>query len=402
MQSIPVPGETNGSGGAGGVYFYGTATDTCLIEGNSLVGARTNGQGSAAGICFEGVVGSSVTLKNTIVRNNTADTADVGGVYLPSSVTVSEPVINCRIVGNKTGTGAVGGLYSKGDNRTFRNCEISGNIASGTPHEADTALDVNAGGASVTGNNCVIEDSRMDGNYFAGTSSAGATAIDAVGGLRFKGENIVLRRTIVKGNILEKGFAGGVNLVWNNKNITLENCLIADNCVRDGVVGGVIASAANGTTTKIHGCTIVGNHADTDASRKAHGLRIPGGSSVEFVNSIVTGNGTDDATRFTSENFLIDGTVTFKNCCLPSSDDTEVTSAISDTGKKNMTGDPRFRDEAKGDYRLTWASACRNAGDNTFVTWAYDLAGKPRIQFDVVDIGAYECQAAPGFMLIVR
>lgn len=61
--------------------------------------------------------------------------------------------------------------------------------------------------------------------------------------------------------------------------------------------------------------------------------------------------------------------------------------------------DPMFLDTAAGDFRLHPCSAARDAGDNTHVDslgLTTDLAGMPRIQGGVVDMGAYE---SPGFSI---
>jgi hypothetical protein len=59
---------------------------------------------------------------------------------------------------------------------------------------------------------------------------------------------------------------------------------------------------------------------------------------------------------------------------------------------KNWTGDPLFANLAAGNLRLQPNSPCINAGNNSSVTNATDLDGKPRISGGTVDIGAYEYQ----------
>ena len=56
-------------------------------------------------------------------------------------------------------------------------------------------------------------------------------------------------------------------------------------------------------------------------------------------------------------------------------------------------------DYAGGDYRLQLTSACMDAGSNGFVTTSTDLDGHPRIVNGVVDMGAYEYQHAPWFLV---
>ena len=58
------------------------------------------------------------------------------------------------------------------------------------------------------------------------------------------------------------------------------------------------------------------------------------------------------------------------------------------TGTHSLTGDPRFRDPAAGNYRLVAASPAVGAGVNVSVT--VDLDGAPRPQGSGFDLGAYQ------------
>jgi hypothetical protein len=59
-------------------------------------------------------------------------------------------------------------------------------------------------------------------------------------------------------------------------------------------------------------------------------------------------------------------------------------------GTGNIDLNPRFVDEANGDFHLTYPSGCRNAGDNSVVTEPGDFEGDPRIAFGTVDMGVDE------------
>jgi hypothetical protein len=61
----------------------------------------------------------------------------------------------------------------------------------------------------------------------------------------------------------------------------------------------------------------------------------------------------------------------------------------------NISEDPLFVSRATGNYRLTPGSPSIDAGDSSYVTWATDLDGHPRVQGESVDMGAYEWQAGP-------
>lgn len=55
--------------------------------------------------------------------------------------------------------------------------------------------------------------------------------------------------------------------------------------------------------------------------------------------------------------------------------------------------DPQFVNPDSGDLRLSPCSPARDAGNNAAVVTATDIAGNPRIQGGIVDIGAYESPA---------
>jgi len=62
-------------------------------------------------------------------------------------------------------------------------------------------------------------------------------------------------------------------------------------------------------------------------------------------------------------------------------------------GVNNFTNPPLFANLATGDFHLSAASPCINAGNNSFITNSTDLDGNPRIVGGIVDLGAYEFQA---------
>ena len=63
-----------------------------------------------------------------------------------------------------------------------------------------------------------------------------------------------------------------------------------------------------------------------------------------------------------------------------------------------------FRDFAKGDFRIGPTSPAYNAGTLTGLTLlpSVDLAGSARVMFDKIDIGCYESQNRPGFVMVMR
>jgi hypothetical protein len=67
---------------------------------------------------------------------------------------------------------------------------------------------------------------------------------------------------------------------------------------------------------------------------------------------------------------------------------------VADTSNIYFINDPMFVNPDSGDLRLQPCSPLIDKGDNTFVTSTTDIAGNPRIQRGIVDIGAYEAPPA--------
>ena len=214
------------------------------------------------------------------------------------------------------------------------------------------------------------------------------------------------RDVIVLNNGLLTHCAITNNRAWGNVGVTLngparmENCLIADNTnLKKDVYGSGVIEFAKTTaagTPRIVNCTIVSNRTTETAA-----LRIYRGSSAAlpiFANSIVRDNidrmgGTNlnwqiMAAGVTSESLTSNVTA---SCLWP-------TNGISGVGNTDL--DPRFAPRLA--YRLTVASPCRNAGDNSFVTATTDLDGASRRFGRRVDMGCYELQQGAGLSVIVR
>ena len=81
----------------------------------------------------------------------------------------------------------------------------------------------------------------------------------------------------------------------------------------------------------------------------------------------------------------------FRNVCTPLA-----------IGTACVTGDPLLKNPARGNYGITTASPCKDAGANAaWMAGARDYAGNPRLVSKVVDIGACEIPSG-GVIFIVR
>ena len=149
------------------------------------------------------------------------------------------------------------------------------------------------------------------------------------------------------------GWGGGAN-----------NCLLL-NCVLVGNQAGYRGGAAENST--LINCTVVGNTGQPDS---LDGCNLK--NCIAYYNSPDNGEGSGDGTSFT-------------NCC--------VAAMPALNSANNITNPPAFVNLAGGDFHLSAASPCINAGNNSFITNTTDLDGDPRIVGGIVDIGAYEFQS---------
>jgi hypothetical protein len=137
---------------------------------------------------------------------------------------------------------------------------------------------------------------------------------------------------------------------------TLVNCLLVGNVAVNGTFSPAGGGAGNCTLIN---CTIVGNSGG-------------GGTYIgRETNCIIVANSPNDASGGSQGNCCIGGAPS----PLDSAD--------------NFHGDPKL----DATYHLQSNSPCINAGNNSIVTTAVDLAGNPRIIAGTVDVGAYEYQA---------
>ncbi|MDD5706048.1 MAG: choice-of-anchor Q domain-containing protein [Kiritimatiellae bacterium] len=196
------------------------------------------------------------------------------------------------------------------------------------------------------------------------------------GGAAFLFPNSFLQNSIVVGN--SSYCCPGVCAQWGG---VIENCLILDN----GVVGDYYGAVSITCGSTVRNCTIVGNKAYTASGIYIPVEEVPSGLSSAVRNCIVRGN--MYATDIVNNNPLaivdhgnvqsIGGTVGYGD------------------GTGNINVDPLFRNAAAGDYRLTLASPCIDAGlvttypENDFDGNSRPLDGNGD-GVTVHDMGAYE------------
>jgi hypothetical protein len=263
---------------------------------------------------------------------------------------------NCKLIGNTAYDTGGGAIYG-----TLDNCTLEGNSAWG------------GGGASYsTLNNCTLLGNSA--SYYGGGAYGGAlnnctlmgNRSSSYGGGASYG---ILSNCTLTANIASS-FAGGVydgtlnncTLTGNSAssgggsyNGTLNNCTLTRNSASSG--GGSYNGALNN-------CTLTENRASSGG----------GAYSGTLNNCIVWGN-----TFFSGvANNYVGGTFNY-SCTTP-----------LPSGTKNLSSNPLFRLPVAGDFRLSTASPCLNAGTNGYAVGSVDVLGNARIQDGTVDMGAYE------------
>lgn len=244
-------------------------------------------------------------------------------------------------------------------------------LAGSTGSEYD---DLSAGGIYCSGGSCIISNCIITGNQ--GGYDAGGV---------FQG---TLYNCTISGN---RSYYGGGGVYW----CTLYNCVLSGNTVvYHG--GGAFESILNGCLLKnnhtgldgggafcgtLNNCTLVGNTASNSG----------GGTFYATQNNCILWDNTCEVSDASLGNY---NGGTFNYCC---------SVPIPTNGENNIASNPLFLDAANGHYQLQTTSPCRNTGNNAYVPTklSVDLAGNPRIAFDLVDMGAYE-RLFDGYMIFVH
>ncbi len=273
-----------------------------------------------------------------------------------------------------------------------------------------------------------IKDITVEGVTFT-TGSGGAivniTGNGKVSGCRFirnlhnsagavllTGGSAALERCVFIGNSSSgSGNVRGPVAVLINSGGTVRDCLFVCNTNKStGIAGssnrydgGVVECWDSNGKSKVYNSTFVGNVSWVDLPG---GIYNPNKGTVR--NCIFHGNLAYDASTGTYTNAngtgVAQGTGPDKMSHLLVYPQTE-----SYVGYEGIVGkDPLFKNAVAGDYRLSSASPCINAGTNLHFNAGFtDLAGNPRIykfgtRSGIIDIGCYEAAFESGFFLYVK
>ena len=337
----------------------GSGTDeTAVLDGFTITGGRAAGAGPlgrGGGLYTE--AGSPV-LSNITFSANWAEWAG-SGMY---NITGDPRLVNAVFDGNTGGVMSVGGGLSSVDgspvliNVAFQNNYAYGSggmqVVGGSATLIDVVFRENRAGFDGGGMTVQSSNSKLQSVIFQGNSSD----LEA-GGLFNRESNPSLTNVVFSGNWAPQG--GAMSNMASNP--SLSNVAFSGNGAGTG--GGMYNR--NGSTITLGNCILWGNSAYMTGNQIYNAdtsTAIIGYSDIEGSGG--SGSGWDGA--------------------------------LGTDGGGNIDVDPLFVDASADDLHLQASSPAIDAGDNSAVPpeVTTDLDGNPRIVNGIVDMGAYEYQAA--------
>ncbi|MHC4258556.1 MAG: right-handed parallel beta-helix repeat-containing protein [Planctomycetota bacterium] len=298
-----------------------------------------------------------------------------------------------------------GGMVNSGSSPTVTRCTFSGNTATISGPGATEG----GGGMYNGGSNPIVSHCTFSGNTGPGAGMFNSESNPTVTYCTFndnKGRAMenwfsspIVTHCIFSKNMPEYsgpfGDVGGGGMNNYQSDPKISHCIFSGN-----VAAGDVGMSNGMSSPEVSHCVFIGN--------RATGNRGPTGGMFSFMgspkvtNSIFWDN-TDSDDQYEIYSYTTDPTVEFCN----------VQGGYAGDG--NIDLDPLFADAdgaddiigtADDDLRLTAGSPCIDAGSNDLIgrDWAdldgdgvtgdetvpYDLDGNPRIENDIVDMGAYE------------
>ena len=234
--------------------------------------------------------------------------------------------------------------------------------------------------------NCVIRG----GLAVADNGNAAGAAVELAGAGTLT--HCVISNNTVQGSSNDGSSAGGaIYIPYGKKNGRVSNCLIAYNTYvtsGDEPKVGAAGIRFNGgnDNTQIENNTIVANTVEGSLSDDSAGVFCTTWYG-RLRNNIIVGNYETGKEKYTAVKM-----------------DTEHGTYVGNLTDADVALEKVFKDFAKGDFRIGPASPAYNAGTLTGLVLlpSVDLAGNPRVMFDKIDVGCFECPRRPGLSVVVR
>ncbi len=237
----------------------------------------------------------------------------------------------------------------------------------------------------VTGivSNCVIRG----GLAVADNGNAGGAAVELAGAGTLT--HCVISNNVVQGSSNSGSYAGGAIAVqYNAKNGRVSNCLIVYNTYKtsgDAKAGAVgIRFCGSNDNTQIENNTIAANTVEGSLADDSAGIYCTTWYG-RLRNNLIVGNYETGKEKYTTVKM-----------------DTEHGTYVNNLTDADVSPTAIFKNFGNGDFRIK-AGKAYNAGTISGLTLlpSIDLAGNPRVAFDNIDIGCYECQTQPHTMIIM-
>jgi hypothetical protein len=245
-------------GNGGGILNRGrlTLVDVVVRDSAAIVGG---------GIFSENPDGlAPLEMFSSAVTRNRGEQS-VGGVYVRGPFRMEDSSVNDNTSGgNIGGIGLFAGSVAatEGETATFVRSMVSTNRADGEDGGVFSNL-------SMTVSDSVVSDNRANGG---------------VGGVHHRGSSLTVENTLVSGNRVQVGIAGGIASAFGE--ITLRTSTISNNSAIDGIAGGMSSPGA----LIVDRCTISGNTVGEPlGGANGGGIGIYGGTAT-ITNSTIHNN----------------------------------------------------------------------------------------------------------------
>ena len=306
---------------------------------------------------------SNPSITNSTFSNNEAFVDHGGAMYNRNS---SPSITNCSFSNNETHNRNGGAMYNMSSSPSITNCSFSDNDAN------------NSGGAmyNIDSSNPSITNSSFSRNR--GNNG---------GGMYNRSSSPSISNCSYTSNSGSSG--GGMYNTFSSRPSITNSTFSGNNATNGGAMYNLNSSPS------ITNSIFSGNRANEDGGAMYNVFS----SSPSISNSIIWNNTADDLTSSTSASIFNNdsgGTSTPNisfSIIANSGGSGSWVSDIGDDGGNNLDTDPLFVSESN--LRLQAGSPAIDAGNNAAIPNGIttDLAGNPRIQGDIVDMGAYEFAA---------
>ncbi len=344
---------------------YGKESDTwgnitLLSDGPNYISYSTieNGRKITGRLELNGggihISSPSVTITNTVIRNCQA--INGGGI---SVATGSSPVITgCTITGNRA-TKLGGGIYvTAGASPLISGSAITGNQST----ERGGGIYVTGSTSHPTITECTITGNSSDLEGGAFHISNGATP--------------AISRCLISDN--SAGEQGGALYVANAASPLISNSVLDGNGNLSPFMSGGAIFSTGGSTPRIISSVIANSVSLAPGGRS---VALENATGALFVNTIIWGG---------EGHLSLTGTPTsvFDHCAI---EGVSLDGCITLASGNNDPAGPRFADPAAGNFKIAFASPCRDAGLSEhplLAVPATDMGGEGRIS--ETDIGAWE------------